>query len=58
MKQLRDHHFKDLHKHHVSNFLNAIVTSTANTSYQENILIWSIELELELLLKMIGCPYF
>lgn len=42
MSKLKDHHFKDLHKHHVSNFLTAVVSSTLNTSFQDNILFWSI----------------
>jgi hypothetical protein len=42
----------------VSNFLSAVVTSTLGTVFQESILSWSIRLELELSLKMIGCPYF
>ena len=49
---------KDLHKHHVSNFLAAIVNLTVNTNFYENIEVWKIELELELALKMILCPYF
>lgn len=35
-----------------------MVLSSINTVFQENILTWSIKLELELSLKMIACPYF
>lgn len=58
VKKLREHDFKEFHKHEVSNFLDTIVEMASGTVFESVIGDWSIELELEICVKMIGCPYF